>query len=187
MADEEISQRENEDSDTQEKENDDAFSDDPAYMDQEEEEAEKATEFEPAETIVSDDPTRHSEYYENLELLAEVHHQARGGAGAAIYSDSIDILQEFKTPMDNTVLHVASLYGNDEMVNRAAQQNPSLLSSLNKNNDTPLHVAARAGHVSTIRRLMDACVVSNNDLLELMRMKNNQGNIMLHEAMMSRI
>ncbi|MED6138044.1 hypothetical protein PIB30_070624 [Stylosanthes scabra] len=189
MADEEISQGEYQDSDTQEKENDQVFID-PAYMVMDEEaEAEKAIEFEPAKTIVSHGPTRHSEFSENLELLAEVHHLARGGAGAVLYSASTNILQEFKTPMDNTVLHVAALYGNDEMANRALQQNPGLLSSLNKNNDTPLHVAAKAGHVSTIRRLMDACVISNNNnnLLDLMRMENNQGNIMLHEAMMSRV
>ncbi|MED6158837.1 hypothetical protein PIB30_036644 [Stylosanthes scabra] len=185
MADEEIPRGEYQDSDTQEKENDDSLIDDPEYMDEEEEEAEKAIEFEPAKTIASDGPTRHSEFSENLELLGEVHHLARGGAGAALYSASTNILQEFKTPMNNTMLHLAALHGNDEMANRAAQQNPGLLFVPNKNNDTPLHVAARAGHVSTIRRLMDACVSNNNDLLELMRMENNQGNIMLHEAMMS--
>ncbi|MED6219812.1 hypothetical protein PIB30_039107 [Stylosanthes scabra] len=181
MADEEISQREYQDSDPKETEKDDAYNDSP-YRD-EEEGIEKPLEFKPAETIVSDSPTtRHSEY-EKLELVGQVHHLARGGAGPTIYSSSItNILKEFKTPMDNTVLHVAALYGNDELANRATQHGPRLLSSLNKNNDTP----ARAGHVSTIRRLMDACVISNNnDLLDLMRMKNNQGNTMLHEAMMS--
>ncbi|XP_057725019.1 protein ACCELERATED CELL DEATH 6-like [Arachis stenosperma] len=129
---------------------------------------------------------KHCEH-ERLELLEEVYHQARGEAAA--YSSST-ILKEFKSPTTgNTALHIAALYGNDEMADLAVQQELDLIFSLNENDDTPLHVAARAGHFSTIKRLLDAYWIGSNNnvanLLELMKMKNKKGNIMLHEAMMS--
>ncbi|MED6138043.1 hypothetical protein PIB30_070623 [Stylosanthes scabra] len=142
---------------------------------------------------------RHGEH-ESLELLAEVCLRAIGGAATATATTpqesfySSNILKDFKTPTTkNTVLHLAALYGNDEMADRVAQQEPDLIVSLNENEDTPLHVAARAGHISILRRLLDAyCINNNNDddgavarLMDVMKMKNWQGNIMLHEAMMS--
>ncbi|XP_020962832.1 protein ACCELERATED CELL DEATH 6 isoform X2 [Arachis ipaensis] len=130
----------------------------------------------------------HPQYW-SLELLGEVYHRARGGAATQESYYSSNILKEFKTPTKNTVLHVAALYGNDDMAERVAQQEPDLIVSLNDNQDTPLHVAARAGHISIIKRLLDVYCLNNNGgearLMDLMKMKNWQGNIMLHEAMMS--
>ncbi|QHN91353.1 hypothetical protein HN873_058473 [Arachis hypogaea] len=130
----------------------------------------------------------HPQYW-SQELLGEVYHRARGGAATQESYYSSNILKEFKTPTKNTVLHVAALYGNDDMAERVAQQEPDLIVSLNDNQDTPLHVAARAGHISIIKRLLDVYCLNNNGgearLMDLMKMKNWQGNIMLHEAMMS--
>ena len=145
---------------------------------------EGVNEFEPAIVPPHPTTTRHGEY-EKLELLGEVYHIASGGDASTTRQDS-SILKEFKSPMENTVLHVAALYGNDEMVDRVAQQDPDLIFSFNINHDTPLHFAARAGHISTLRKLLDAGANSNvTRLLNLMKEFNNQGNIMLHEAMMS--
>ncbi|MED6158841.1 hypothetical protein PIB30_036648 [Stylosanthes scabra] len=119
--------------------------------------------------------------HESLELVAEVYHQASGGAPTAATiltqgnqsHSSSNILKEFKSPMKNTVLHVTALCGNDDMAYRTVQQEPDLIFSANENKDTP------------------ACCCkscSNNNaakLLDLMKMKNKQGNIMLHEAMKS--
>ncbi|KAL1307846.1 protein ACCELERATED CELL DEATH 6 [Arachis hypogaea] len=127
---------------------------------------------------------KHGEH-EKLELLSEVYHRASGGAATQASYYSSDILKEFKTPTKNTVLHVAAFYGNDEMADHVARQEPDLIASLNENQDTPLHVAARAGHFSIIKRLLDAYNGGEARLMDLMKMKNWQGNIMLHEAMMS--
>ncbi|MED6158840.1 hypothetical protein PIB30_036647 [Stylosanthes scabra] len=130
--------------------------------------------------------TKHSEH-ERLELIEEVYHQAKGCNIQESYYSS-NIFKEFKTPTTkNTVLHIAAFYGNEEMADRVAQQQPHLIVSLNENMDTPLHVAARAGHISIIKRLLDAyCFNSNSNILKLVKKKNEQGNTMLHEAMKSR-
>ncbi|MED6219808.1 hypothetical protein PIB30_039103 [Stylosanthes scabra] len=124
--------------------------------------------------------------YESVELLREVYDRAI--ATNQSHSSS-NMLKEFKSPMENTVLHIAALFANEEMAHHAVQQDPHLIFSINKNKDTPLHVAARAGHFPTIRNLLDAYWVSSNNsvpkLLELMKMKNKQGNTMLHEAIKS--
>ncbi|MED6138045.1 hypothetical protein PIB30_070625 [Stylosanthes scabra] len=149
---------------------------------------EEETESEPElPDAVSPILTKHGEH-KTLEFLGEVYHLARGGAVLKTQeSYSSNILKEFKSPMENTVLHIAALYGNDEMADRAMQQEPNLVFSCNKNKDTPLHVAARAGHISTIKKLLDAyCVNSNSHvetILGLIKKKNKQGNTMLHEAM----
>ncbi|XP_057725867.1 protein ACCELERATED CELL DEATH 6-like [Arachis stenosperma] len=131
---------------------------------------------------------KHGEH-EKLELLSEVYHRASGGAATQASYYSSNILKEFKTPTKNTVLHVAAFYGNDAMVDHVARTEPDLIASPNENQDTPLHVAARAGHFSIIKTLLDVYCLNNNGgearLMDLMKMKNWQGNIMLHEAMMS--
>ncbi|KAL1348112.1 hypothetical protein AAHE18_07G056100 [Arachis hypogaea] len=99
------------------------------------------------------------------------------------------ITKQEGTPTRNTVLHVAALYGNDEKAYCVARQEPDLVVFFNENQDTPLHVAARAGHFSIIKTLLDAYWVNSNNnvahLLQLLKMKNRQGNTMLHEAIMS--
>nr|XP_029143952.1 protein ACCELERATED CELL DEATH 6-like [Arachis hypogaea] len=122
---------------------------------------------------------KHSEH-ESLEFLGQVYHQARGGAATTLtqesYYYSFNILREFKTPTRNTVLHVAALYGNDEKAYCVARQEPDLVVFFNENQDTPLHVAARAGHFSIIKTLLDAYWVNSNNnvahLLQLLKMKN---------------
>ncbi|XP_054802307.1 protein ACCELERATED CELL DEATH 6-like isoform X1 [Prosopis cineraria] len=102
-----------------------------------------------------------------------------------------------RTPRGNTVLHLAASYGNNTMVEKVAQHAPSLFTETNNNFDTPLHVAARAGHASTIQSLLKAFLpfahqqTSGRDdqdnlvmmlLISLTVLQNDQGNTFLHEA-----
>ncbi|KAJ1383738.1 PGG domain [Sesbania bispinosa] len=150
---------------------------------------------------------------ENLELLREVYHLAHGGPTNWLHYSSISTnLHKIKTPSGNTVLHVAAWNGNDDVVDLIAKHAPNLLFLDNLNKDTVLHVAARVGKISTVQRLLEAYANFNNPkiaeawinymgdddmthkdydasqnmkgLLEFVKRKNNQGNTMLHEAMM---
>ncbi|QCD96154.1 transient receptor potential cation channel subfamily A member 1 [Vigna unguiculata] len=102
-----------------------------------------------------------------------------------INNDSDTIKQQ--TPMENTVLHIAALYGNDECMERVVEIGPHLLRAKNSNGDTPLHVAARAGNISALRKLVIA--VSRNSkfeqLKEALSETNNQGNNLFHEALLN--
>ncbi|GAU14417.1 hypothetical protein TSUD_249560 [Trifolium subterraneum] len=141
-----------------------------------------------------------------IELLSEAYHLVYGGPKNLLY-DSTD-LTEIRTPMNNTVLHIAALHGNDEIVTLIIEHAPKLLFTLNDNNDSVLHVAARGGHISTIRKLLAtyanferhdikmAWLEYTKDLddleeydgmskmLEFVKKENAQGNTMLHEAML---
>jgi ankyrin repeat protein len=110
--------------------------------------------------------------------------------------------------MKNTMLHIAALHGNDDIVSIVTEHYPKLLFTFNNNNDSVLHVAARGGHISTVKSLLatyanferhdikmawleytenldyleDYDGMSN--MLEFLKKKNAQGNTMLHEAML---
>ncbi|KAI4350252.1 hypothetical protein L6164_004724 [Bauhinia variegata] len=59
---------------------------------------------------------------------------------------------QLKSPLDSTLLHIAASHGN-EVVDHVVQENPQYLDAINMEHDTPSHVAARAGHVSTDQAL----------------------------------
>ncbi|XP_045831900.1 protein ACCELERATED CELL DEATH 6-like [Trifolium pratense] len=148
------------------------------------------------------------EFDNEIKLLSEAYHLVYGGP-TNLLNDSTN-LTEIKTPMNNTVLHIASLYGNDEIVTLIIEHSPNLLFKFNKNNDSVLHVAARGGHISTVKILLasyanfkktdiatawleytedgdleDYDAMSNmKDLLKFVKKENIQGNIMFHEAML---
>jgi ankyrin repeat protein len=58
--------------------------------------------------------------------------------------------------MKNTVLHIAAMHGNDEIVTLIVEHAPKLLFKFNENNDSVLHVAARGGHISTVKKLLES-------------------------------
>ncbi|XP_028758576.1 protein ACCELERATED CELL DEATH 6-like [Neltuma alba] len=66
-----------------------------------------------------------------------------------------DAIYKQRTPLGNTVLHLAAAYGNNAMVEKVAEQAPSLFTVTNNNHDSALHAAARAGHASTIQNLLN--------------------------------
>ncbi|XP_028071769.1 protein ACCELERATED CELL DEATH 6-like [Camellia sinensis] len=105
------------------------------------------------------------------------------------------------SPMGNTLLHIAASFGNEETVGLIAYHFPPLIKKRNSEGDTALHVAARAGHELTVTILVqlrkdfvDSTLCSENggkiqrdvdwgNLL--LRVKNEKGNIALHEALMN--
>ncbi|KAL9321969.1 hypothetical protein ACSQ67_010022 [Phaseolus vulgaris] len=92
-----------------------------------------------------------------------------------------------ESPKGNTVLHVAALYGNDRCVERILEICPAaeLLRVRNGNGDTPLHVAARAGKISTLHKLV-APLLRNPKQAELAILTtNNLRNTLFHEALLN--
>ncbi|KAK7300410.1 hypothetical protein RJT34_11254 [Clitoria ternatea] len=91
--------------------------------------------------------------------------------------------------MLDTVLHVAFRSGNNETVDEILKHAPELLVWDNSNGDTPLHVAAKAGHIATLKKLLQFILHTNGrrSLFAFLGHVNNQGNIMLHEAIISGI
>ncbi|RDY09427.1 Protein ACCELERATED CELL DEATH 6, partial [Mucuna pruriens] len=103
-----------------------------------------------------------------------------------------DILSQ-ESPMKNTVLHIAALFGNDNCAKNVIQKAPHLLDAKNKNGDTALHVAARAGRVSTLEVLLVACLRNlahrysekPKEALDKILVENEQGNTFFHEAILN--
>ncbi|XP_068499333.1 protein ACCELERATED CELL DEATH 6-like isoform X2 [Phaseolus vulgaris] len=89
-----------------------------------------------------------------------------------------------ESPKGNTVLHIAALYGNDRCVERILEiGGAELLTAKNRNGDTPLHVAARAGKVSTLHNLVAALVDQQSRWAILTT--NNLRNTLFHEALLN--
>ncbi|XP_058744958.1 ankyrin repeat-containing protein ITN1-like [Vicia villosa] len=163
-------------------------------------------ESEPSE--VTDILPRCCENENQTELLSEVY---KAGSTRLLNSSP---LAEIRTPMKkNTMLHIAAWYGNDEIVTIVIERAPKLLFTFNTNNDSVLHVAARGGHISTVEKLLASYAneerpdikmawseytqklyeigkynekVIMGNLLEFIKLKNVEGNTMLHEAMLCR-
>jgi ankyrin repeat protein len=149
------------------------------------------------------------EFDNQIGLIGDAYHLAYGGPKNLLnaYPD----LTKFRTPMKNTVLHIAAMHGNDEIVTLIVEHAPKLLFKFNENNDSVLHVAARGGHISTVKKLLASYAnfkrhdiatawleytgnevdkleeyddMSNmEDILYFVKKENTQGNTMLHEAM----
>ncbi|WJX59045.1 hypothetical protein P8452_44430 [Trifolium repens] len=152
------------------------------------------------------------EFDDQINLLSEAYHLVYGGP-KNLLNDSSN-LAKIETPMKNTVLHIAVLHGNDDIVELIVEHAPKLLFKFNKNNDSVLHVAARGGHISTVKKLLasytnferrDIAIAwleynkknidddnlkdydgmqNMEDLLKFVKKGNIQGNTMLHEAML---
>nr|KYP39981.1 Ankyrin repeat-containing protein At3g12360 family [Cajanus cajan] len=151
-------------------------------------------------SIISENITHDQK--DNIHLLQEVYHLAHGGALSNSQDSYFFDLTQTRTPvLGNTMLHVAACNDNNDVVDLVVKKAPELLFLRNKNEDTALHVAARAGHNLTIQKLLEAYSdfqrpeiakewlqfeQRNNaeGLIYLIRLENNQGNTMLHEAMM---
>lgn len=102
------------------------------------------------------------------------------------------------SPSGNTYLHIAASLNNFKTVLLIVDLAPWLLSTKNSKGDTPLHILARAGYENTVMRLVlnlkcyEHSTFSNGYKPEsesatfplwLMRSQNEEGNTVLHEAL----
>ncbi|XP_047264693.1 ankyrin repeat-containing protein ITN1-like [Capsicum annuum] len=88
------------------------------------------------------------------------------------------------TPKGNTVLHVASLYGNSHLVEEGLKITPALLCYKNKKNETALLIAANEGHTEVVHVLL-ARIEDHNTKEKLTRMTGASGDTALHKAVRS--
>ena len=115
-------------------------------------------------------------------------------------------LSSFLTPKKNTILHIAVRFLRLEFAEEVLRSDRSLLFQPNSKGDTPLHVAARYGHIETVRLLVSNCkeqqrlhqqqwdlesggLMQNNNIpvtAEWTRATNSDGNTALHEALMTK-
>ncbi|PSS05729.1 Protein ACCELERATED CELL DEATH like [Actinidia chinensis var. chinensis] len=113
---------------------------------------------------------------------------------------SLTTIFDQATLLQNSYLHVAASFGHESLVGFIAKHFPSLLTSKNMKGDTPLHVAARAGHYNTVATLIrfgvdsPSCTTSASNVVRdktdvypdiLLSSRNNGGNTPLHEAMLN--
>eukprot|EP00261_Vitis_vinifera_P019867 XP_010650518.1 PREDICTED: ankyrin repeat-containing protein At5g02620-like [Vitis vinifera] len=122
---------------------------------------------------------------------------------AALYEAAaygrIDVLEQMSedhfvvqlTPNKNTVLHIAAQFGQLDCVQYILGLNSSsfLLLRPNLKGDTPLHHAAREGHLTVVKALIDAAKRLHQEIESgvggdkaIMRMTNEEENTALHEA-----
>ena len=95
------------------------------------------------------------------------------------------------SPKHNTILHIASEFGKIECVNWILDLPSSsfLLQRPNLNEDTPLHLAARQGHLEVVEALINAAREPTLDIETgpgphkvMLRMENKGKDTALHEA-----
>ncbi|KAI5004407.1 hypothetical protein ZWY2020_031650 [Hordeum vulgare] len=84
----------------------------------------------------------------------------------------------------STLLHVAAGQGHGELIAELCYHDSSLLSSLNKALDTPLHTAARAGHADAVEAVvrLARANVEEDALRGILRGRNDAGDTALHLA-----
>jgi len=113
-------------------------------------------------------------------------------------------VSSFLTPQKNTVLHIAVRFLQLEFAAQVLRSDPSLLFQPNSKGDSPLHVAARCGHIETVRLLVSnyreqqrqqqrdlesGGSMQNNNIpntAEWMRATNSDHNTALHEALIAK-
>ncbi|XP_021815290.1 ankyrin repeat-containing protein ITN1-like [Prunus avium] len=94
-----------------------------------------------------------------------------------------------RSPQNNTFVHIAVSSGHAELAAEILQQHKPLLLEKNFEGDTALHIAAKSKDIDTttntlLREARGTIDVENNgDILTLLRMKNNEENTALHEAL----
>ncbi|KAL5546526.1 hypothetical protein UlMin_006213 [Ulmus minor] len=93
------------------------------------------------------------------------------------------------TCQGNTILHLAAMSGNKVTVEKILRSNPSLVHETNLKGDTPLHIAARLGHLEVTKLLANygkrpeiVVEVGTNAESGLYFVINLENNTVLHEA-----
>ncbi|CAB4273584.1 unnamed protein product [Prunus armeniaca] len=141
--------------------------------------------------------TRDFEDPDNLRLYQQLYSYATEGK-KGIFNDtiakkphdpnaSIQLLSR-RSPENNTFVHIAVTFGHPKLAAEILQLHKPLLLEKNFEGDTALHIAAKTGDVDTTNTLLREArgttdVETNDDVLTLLRMKNNEENTALHEAL----
>lgn len=141
--------------------------------------------------------TRDLEDPDNLRLYQQLYSYATEGK-KGIFNDtiakkphdpnaSIQLLSR-RSPENNTFVHIAVTFGHPQLAAEILQLHKPLLLEKNFEGDTALHIAAKTGDVDTTNTLLREArgttdVETNDDVLTLLRMKNNEENTALHEAL----
>ncbi|KAL5546512.1 hypothetical protein UlMin_006199 [Ulmus minor] len=83
----------------------------------------------------------------------------------------------------NTVLHIAAKFGNKASTEQILTSHPSLVHEINMKGDTPLHIAARLGHVEVAKLLITFAKTQEVELgTRPLRVVNTKKFTVLHEA-----
>ncbi|KAK2969268.1 hypothetical protein RJ640_021987 [Escallonia rubra] len=91
-------------------------------------------------------------------------------------------LEDQLTPNNNTVLHVAVMFGNTACAKEVIRYSPSLSCRVNIQGDTPLHIAARNGCSDIVVALVKCTREMHGAGKEMLRMQNKENDTPLHEA-----
>ncbi|KAL5736064.1 hypothetical protein ACOSQ2_030852 [Xanthoceras sorbifolium] len=85
----------------------------------------------------------------------------------------------------NTALHLAARLSDKHVVETLLRLEPSFLYERNRNGETPMHIAAKAGNASVIEVFIDCYnnrVVREGGQENILWMRDNNGNTPLHKA-----
>ncbi|KAH7576915.1 hypothetical protein JRO89_XS01G0175300 [Xanthoceras sorbifolium] len=91
------------------------------------------------------------------------------------------------SPSGNSLLHVASSSGHQDMTQLIARNFPFLIAKKNSEGNTALHLAVRAQKLNTVRILVDLAqqIPNTTSADTLLTMKNDEGSTALHEALLA--
>ncbi|KAL9676731.1 hypothetical protein QQ045_004949 [Rhodiola kirilowii] len=89
------------------------------------------------------------------------------------------------SPLHNNCLHIAAAAGNLSAVRQLARSYPILMYCRNDSDDTPLHLAADAGHGSVVSELLSVDFSDDVNRSRSTRVTNKHGNTPLHMALIN--
>ncbi|KAL9665361.1 hypothetical protein QQ045_020780 [Rhodiola kirilowii] len=89
------------------------------------------------------------------------------------------------SPLHNNCLHITAAAGNLSAVRQLARSYPPLMYRRNDSHDTPLHLAAEAGHGSVVSELLSVDFSDDVNHRSTSRVTNKHGNTPLHMALIS--
>ncbi|KAJ9701163.1 hypothetical protein PVL29_006488 [Vitis rotundifolia] len=128
---------------------------------------------------------------EIIAMDSSVYKAAAKGNVHVLKQLSKDDLQIQLSPKHNSVLHIAAQFDQPECVNwiLTLPSSSSLVQRPNLKGDTPLHLAAREGHLEVVKALLEAAKALPMDIESgvgadkaLVRMSNKGKDTALHEA-----
>ncbi|KAJ3698027.1 hypothetical protein LUZ61_001732 [Rhynchospora tenuis] len=133
---------------------------------------------------VTEEITRTNDEYHDVEIQFEDIFESNGShkqLGARVHGYDSCTLQEV-TAEENTVLHIAAEHGHLELAKHLIRNDNTLLTSQNSRQETPLHLAARAGNHRIISLIVLLAEESGVGTYEVLMKRSTNGDTVLHEA-----